>query len=66
MNEQEIIKLFTEILEQRSAGEVLGVSRHLINNYRNKDTPKLGTMLELLFKAGKITITANGIEGGKE
>jgi hypothetical protein len=59
MNEEQIIEMFNEILERRSAVKELGISRFIVNNYRNKNSPTLGTMMELLLRAGKITITTN-------
>ena len=63
MDEQQITQMFTTILHDRTAGEVLGLNRFSLNNYRNKKLPELGLMIALLLKAGKITITANEPEG---
>ena len=63
MDEQQITDMFKAILAERSAVQVLGVTKFAVNNYRNKNMPTLGTMMELLLKAGKITITANEPEG---
>jgi hypothetical protein len=66
MNEQEITKLFNELIGLRTAVKMFGLTKHQVTYYRSKSTPDLGTMLQLLYKAGKINIIANEPTTGTE
>jgi hypothetical protein len=66
MSESDIIKFFESELAIKGSANRLNLDKHKLNAYRNKDFPKLGTILEILYKAGLVKITTNEPEAGTE
>ncbi len=66
MSEQEITTLFETILSGKMPGRVLGIDRKRVDNYKRKGLPSLGLMLEILYNANLIKVTANEPEGPKK
>lgn len=63
MDKAAILLLFNEAIAEKNIHLKLGKSKSYLSHLRNDKTPKLGTMLELLFILDKIKITTNDSSG---
>lgn len=66
MSEEQIKDLFIDVISQKEASKIPGLTKHKLYHYRHSDPPSLGTMLEVLFRANKISITADEFKAEKE
>lgn len=66
MTTQEIEILFTDTINRKDASKVTDLSKHSLYKYRHGTVPTLGTMMEVLYKAGKIKVEKNESQETKE
>lgn len=66
MDADQIIKLFHQEINKKTAGKKSNYSKDKIYDYRHRSTLPLGNMLEFLFITGAIKIVANEHQGPTE
>ena len=54
MEESEIKAAFFEEIKQRGIGKKAGLTKQQVYNYRHRDEPGIGTMLEVLWRLDKL------------